>query len=358
MQLQTGSAQSQLGRLEKLNNLRYAGNMLKRATIDDVAREAGVARSTVSKVVNRTQKLSPATEERVWKAVSKLGYQASPHAQVLSTGRTWALGMVILDILNPHFTALVKGAGQVASEKNYTVLLADAEENPKREHQLILSLRARTDGLILAGSRLSDQEIASLHSPEQPIVTVGRRIPGVPSVTVDEYTASLQLTGHLIAQGCKRIVYLAGPPFWVNQERERGYRDALAQAGLPTQVLGLTSPDLAGGEQASALLWKVQPFPDAVICYNDLVAIGLMASLKTLDVKVPQDVAVAAFGNHPLAAHLSPSLTHMEIPSRKLGELAAGLLVELLAKPQEAPHLQQYAVLRPRGSTQRRLDAV
>ncbi|MCS7058811.1 MAG: LacI family transcriptional regulator [Meiothermus sp.] len=327
--------------------------MRKAVRIFDVAREAGVSPGTVSKVLNGTQRMAADTEARVWKAVSKLGYQANWHARILSTGRSEALGVVILDILNPHFTALVKGASRVASNQGYTVLLADAEEDPGRELNLIQSLRARTDGLILAGSRLSDQQIASLHSPEQPIVTVGRRIPGVPSVTVDEYTASLQLTGHLVAQGCRRIVYLAGPPFWVNQERERGYQDALTQAGLPPQVFRLASPDLLGGEQASALLWTVQPFPDGVICYNDLVAIGLMASLRTLGVRVPQDVAVAAFGNHPLAAHLSPGLTHMEIPSRKLGELATDLLVELLKKPQEASHVQQYAVLRPRGSTQR-----
>jgi DNA-binding LacI/PurR family transcriptional regulator len=262
--------------------------------------------------------------------------------------------MVILDILNPHFTALVKGAGRIASEKNYTVLLVDAEENPQREQQLISSLRARTDGLILAGSRLSDAEIAALHAPEQPIVTIGRRIAGVPSVTVDEYAASLQIASYLVAQGRRNVAYLAGPAFWVNQERERGYRDALEQAGLTPQVLPLTSPDLLGGEQASALFWTAQPFPDAVVCYNDLVAIGLIAALKTLGVKVPEEVAVAAFGNHPLAAHLSPSLTHMEIPSRKLGELATGLLVKLLERPQVEPHqIQQYAVLRPRGSTQR-----
>lgn len=326
--------------------------MRKPVRIFEVAREAGVSPSTVSKVLNGTQRMAAATEARVWKAVSKLGYHANLHAQILSTGRSRALGVVILDILNPHFTALVKGAGQVATEKGYTVLLADAEENSRRERELIQSLKARTDGLILAGSRLTDEEIVALHSPEQPIVTVGRRIAGVPSVTVDEYTASLQLTSHLIAQGCKHITYLAGPPFWVNQERERGYRDALQQAGLAPQVLSLTTPDLLGGEQASALLWPARPFPDAVVCYNDLAAIGLMASLKTLGVKVPQEVAVAAFGNHPLAAHLSPSLTHMEIPSRKLGELATGLLVELLECPrEEAIQVIQYAVLRPRESS-------
>ena len=220
--------------------------MRKAVRIFEVAREAGVSPSTVSKVLNGTQRMSAVTEARVWKAVSKLGYQANLHAQILSTGRSRALGIVILDILNPHFTALVKGAAQVAAERGYTVLLADAEENPQREQELIQSLRARTDGLILAGSRLTDEEIAALHSPSQPIVTVGRRITGVPSVTVDEYTAALQLTAHLIAQRRTHIVYLAGPPFWVNQERERGYRDAIQQAGLTPAVLPLTTPDVPG----------------------------------------------------------------------------------------------------------------
>lgn len=325
--------------------------MIKRPTISDVALEAGVARSTVSKVVNGTQRLHAETEAKVWKAVSKLGYQASPHAQILSTGRSWAIGVVILDILNPHFTALVKGASHIAAEKNYVVLLSDAEENPKREQHLISTLRARTDGLILAGSRLSDDELATLHSSGSPIVTVGRVIEGVPSVSVDEHTAALQLTSHLIAQGRRNICYLSGPAFWVNQQRERGYTDALAQAGLNPSVLPVTTPDLTGGEQASAQLWKTQPLPDAIVCYNDLVAIGLIASLKTLGVKIPEDVSVAAFGNHPLAAHLTPSLTHMEIPSRQLGERAVELLIELLEQPQAPQHVQQFAILRPREST-------
>lgn len=324
---------------------------MKRPTISDVALEAGVARSTVSKVVNGTQKLKPDIEARVWKAVSKLGYEASPHAQSLSTGRSSAIGIVILDILNPHFTALVKGASQTAAEKNLVVLLSDAEENPKREHHLISTLRARTDGLILAGSRLSDTELGKLHSSDKPVVTIGRVIENVPSVTVDEHTAALQLTSHLIAQGRKRIVYLGGPAFWVNAQREHGYRQALEAAGLPAHVQALTTPDLTGGEQASAQLWNTTPFPDAIICYNDLAAIGLMASFKALGVNIPEEVSIAGFGNHPLAAHLTPSLTHMEIPSQQLGTQAVKLLIELLETPQQARHVQLYAILRPREST-------
>ncbi|WP_216326562.1 LacI family DNA-binding transcriptional regulator [Deinococcus aestuarii] len=323
----------------------------KKPTISDVALEAGVARSTVSKVVNGTQKLQPETEQRVWEAVSKLGYQASLHAQILSTGRTRALGIVLLDLLNPHFTALVKGASLVAAERGYAVLLVDAQESAQREGQLIETLRARTDGLILAGSRLGDEELATLHDPERPIVTVGRPAAGLPAVTVAEETAAFQLTSHLIAQGRRRICYLAGPPFWVDAGRERGYRAALTRAGLEAQVVRVTSPDVPGGEQASAQLHQGREMPDAAVCYNDLIAIGLMTALGAQGLRIPEDIGVAAFGNHPLAPHLSPPLTLMEIPSQGLGEDAARLLLSLIDCPQAGPPPQRFGVLRVRRST-------
>lgn len=323
----------------------------KKPTISDVALAAGVARSTVSKVVNGTQRLQPATEKKVWEAVSMLGYQASHHAQVLSTGKTRALGIVVLDIFNPHFTALIKGASQLAAQHGYAVLLVDAQESPQRESQLIETLRARTDGLILAGSRLSDEELQALHDPERPIVTVNRPGAGLPGITVAEETAAFQLTGHLIAQGFRRICYLAGPPFWVNAQREQGYRAALTRAGLNAQVLRVGSPDVSGGEQASAQLHQGQEMPDAVICYNDLIAIGLMTALGAQGLRIPENIAVAAFGNHPLAPHLTPPLTLMEIPSQHLGEAAAGLLLQLIECPQSSPPPQQFGVLRVRRST-------
>lgn len=327
---------------------------IKKATISDVAAAAGVARSTVSKVVNGTQKLHPDTTKKVWEAVSKLGYQASVQAQILSTGKTRALGIVILDIINPHFTALVKGASQVAASHNYAVLLVDAQENASRESQLIETLRARTDGLILAGSRLSDTELSELHDPHQPIITIGRPNASMPSLTVDEETAALQLTSHLITQGYRRICYVAGPPFWVDQQREQGYRNAVARAGLPIQVIRASSPDVSGGEQASAQLHQGENMPDAVICYNDLMAIGLMTNLSAQGLKIPEDIGVAAFGNHLLAPHLSPPLTLMEIPSQRLGETAAELLLSMIEGGTTSTPNQQFAVLRVRQSSRAR----
>lgn len=261
---------------------------------------------------------------------------------------------MILDILNPHFTALVKGASQVAAEHDYAVLLVDTQENAQREGQLIETLRARTDGLILAGSRLSDEELVQLHDPERPIVTVGRPTAGPPGVRVDEYTAASQLAEHLIAQGYRRICYLAGPPFWVDTQREGGYRAALTRAGLEAQVIRATSPDVPGGEQASAQLHQAGELPDAVICYNDLIAIGLMTALSAQGLRIPEEIGVAAFGNHPLAPYLSPPLTLMEMPSQHLGESAARQLLGLIACPQAPEAPEHFGVLRARHSTRRR----
>lgn len=329
----------------------------KKVTIADVAQEAGVARSTVSKVVNGTQKMLPETTDRVWKAVSKLGYQASPHAQSLSTGRTKALGIVLLDIMNAHFTGLVKGAGRIARENGYVLLLADAEEDPKLERQLIDTLLARTDGLILAGSRLDDQTIQELHQPEKPIVTVGRMVPSVPSVVSNEFNAAYHLTQHLASRGARNIAYLAGPRFWVNEQRQAGYIKALEALNLPASIMPLGSPDMAGGEEITGNLAQLNPYPDAIICYNDLVAVGLIESLHAIGKRVPQDVKIAAFGTETFTQTLAPTLTHVEVPSQRLGAEGIKLLISQIDDQDveagaEMPHLELHAPLRPRTSTE------
>ena len=330
---------------------------IKKVTIADVAAEAGVARSTVSKVVNGTQKMLPETTQRVWKAVSKLGYQASPHAQSLGTGRTKALGIVILDILNPHFTGLVKGAGRYARENGYVLLLADAEEDPKLEQQLIETLLARTDGIILAGSRLSDQTIQALHHPDKPIVTVGRVVPGVPSVVINEFNAAYHLTQHLASRGAKHITYLAGPRFWVNEQRQAGYTKAVQALGLESTILNLRSPDIAGGEEITGTLAQLPNYPDAIICYNDLVAVGLSEGLRAIGKHVPSDVKLAAFGTETLTGTLTPTLTHIEVPNQRLGAEGVQLLIQQIEQPPEddqaqASQLELHATLRTRPSTE------
>ncbi len=299
-------------------------------TIKDVAREAEVSVSTVSKIINNTKRFSTAVELRVKSAVEKLEFKPNPHARSVSTGKTHALGVVILDIANPYYAAVVKGISHEADAKNHTVLLADAEERPNRERDLIETLAARVDGLVLAGSRLSDTDIRAL-ALQKPIVTIGR-FPGgqVMSVVSNEYEIAFQLTRHLITTGRKQIAFLAGPAFWVNSERQRGYLDALLEAGLPSMIYQLPSPNIEGGESLAGTLLMGANRPDGILAYNDLAAMGLMKVARDLSVRIPEDVAVAGIGDIPFAALVSPPLTTATVPSLEIGKIAARLLMQRL----------------------------
>ena len=299
-------------------------------TIKDVAREAEVSVSTVSKIINNTKRFSSAVELRVKSAVEKLEFKPNPHARSVSTGKTHAIGVVILDIANPYYAAVVKGISREADAKNHTVILADAEERPNRERDLIQTLSPRVDGLILAGSRLSDVDICAL-AMQKPIVTIGR-VPGgeVMSVVSDEFEITFQLTRHLITTGRKRIAFLAGPNFWVNQQRLAGYEAALLEASLPSMIYQLVSPSIEGGESLAGTLLMGANRPDGILAYNDLAAMGLMKVARDLSVRIPEDVAVVGIGDIPFAALVSPPLTTAAVPSLEIGRLAATLLMQKL----------------------------
>lgn len=301
-------------------------------TIHDVAREASVSTTTVSKVINGTKRFSAEVETRVHAAVAKLGFQPNPHARGMTTGRSNTIGVMILDIANPYFASVVKGATREASAHGYNVLLADAEENPERERQLLDTLALRCDGVVLAGSRLGDDTLRGF-AQGKPLVAIGRQ-PGaeVVSVVSDEYEVAFQLTRHLITTGRTRIAYLAGPPFWVNAERQRGYRAALAEAELPTLEWSLSEPTTEGGLELAGTLLLGPERPEAVIAYNDLAALGLLQAAPPLGVRVPQDVAVAGFGDIPFAAQANPPLTTAAAPSLELGRRAVELLLGRLAQ--------------------------
>lgn len=306
--------------------------MPNKMTIRDVAREAGVAVSTVSKVLNASQRFTPDVESRVREAAERLAFRPNPHARSMTTGVSKTIGVVILDIENPYYAAVVKGASREAATRGYTVLLADTEESPQLEAQLIEALALRVDGLLLAGSRLPDAAIVALGSRDKPVVAVGR-VPGgvISSVTSDEYSSAFQLTRHLILTGRKRIAYLHGPKFWVDAQRHAGYGDALAEAGLKPLEWTLVSPNLEAGAALAGEVFLGARRVDAVLAYNDLAALGLLRAARELGVRVPEDIAVAGFGDIPFSAQASPPLTTAAAPSLEIGRRATALLIDRLA---------------------------
>lgn len=292
------------------------------ATIRDVAAAAGVSTATVSKFVNGTQRFSPAVEARISSVIAELGYRSNPMAQSMITGRTKAIGLSVLDIANPHFTSVLKGANRVAQAHGYTVLLVDTEETPERERHLLEALSRRVDGMIVY-SRTPEEDLDWLLALDRPSVYFGRpeRLK-LPSVASDDQLGGFIVARHLLTQGHRRIAYLGFSRSRRDRERLAGVREALAAQGLPLAVFDGEAPSAEAGERVcSSILLGRQP-PDALVCYNDLLALGFMKAAQTLGFGVPDDISVAGFDNIAYGSYATPALTSVDLQSERMGATA------------------------------------
>ena len=300
-------------------------------TIRDVAAMAGVSVATVSKYVNGTQRFSPAVEAKVKEAIELLGYRSNPLARSMITGRTRTIGIAILDIANPHFTNVVKGANRVALQHDYTLLLVDAEENLARERSLIEALAPRVDGLIVS-SRASEEIARWTMKLGKPVVML-RTVRGldIPTVGFDNRLATSMLVRHLLNLGHRHIAYLGFAAATINDERIAGATEALAEVGLTLDVYETHAPTAEAGEQACSRVMLGPKRPQAVICYNDLIALGFMKEARSLGFRLPQDVSVAGIDNVPYGEYVEPRLTTIDGQSERMGELAMQKLIDVLA---------------------------
>ncbi|WP_322102513.1 LacI family DNA-binding transcriptional regulator [Paraburkholderia sp. J41] len=320
-------------------------------TIRDVAALAGVSVATVSKYVNGTQRFTPTVEAKLKDAIELLGYRSNPLARSMITGRTRTIGVAILDITNPHFTNVVKGANRVALQHDYTLLFVDTEENPARERALIEALAPRVDGLLIS-SRISAEIGKWLLELRKPAVML-RRVPGVaiPNVGFDNPLATYMLARHLLNLGHRRIAYLGFDAETINNERIEGARSALAEAGLTLDVYDTHAPTAQGGVAACSRVMLGPKRPQAVICYNDLIALGFMKEAKVLGFQLPRDVSVAGIDNVPYGEYVEPRLTTIEGQSEKMGELAMQMLIDALAGRTDIEHVMLEPSLVVRDST-------
>ena len=300
----------------------------KTMTIKDVAREAAVSLSTVSQILNGRKRYSLEVEARVNGAAERLGYRPNPHARSMITGRTNTIGLVILDISNPFFSAIIHGANEESTRRGYNLLLADAQIQSERERTLHAALAASIDGLLLASSTLPDDEIIKLSRRQTTVVIARDPGHGVLNVINDARDTFYQLTRHLIGSGRRRIAYLNGPPLWTNRERRRGYIDAITEANREPLEATLHSLYQEGGAALAAELLFSPDRPDAVVAFDDLAAIGFMTMAQQLGFRVPEDVAVTGAGNLPLTDLIRPALTTVDTNTHELGRRAMQLLLD------------------------------
>jgi DNA-binding LacI/PurR family transcriptional regulator len=302
----------------------------KRAvTINEVAAAAGMSISTVSRAFHMPDQVRPQTRERALQAAASLGYTPNRAARGLITGKTGNLGLVVPDVANPFFPALVKAAQARARDGDYAVFLADTDEDPYTEEQAIRAMAKQVDGVIACSSRMSDRtlkELASLTS----LVLVNRRAGSIPAVVMDMAAGMRQAVEHLHALGHRSCTFLSGPrSSWSNQQRRRALRATTERLGMQATVLGPFEPGYEGGLGAADQ--ALAGGPTAIVAFNDLMALGVLARLADRGVAVPGDVSVVGFDDIQMATLAAPSLTTVSVPTAASGRAAVDLLLGNLA---------------------------
>lgn len=289
-------------------------------TLHDVAARAGVSIATVSKFINRQQRFSAGVEARVSEAVEALAYRRNPAAHSMAAGRTGALGLAVLDIANPHFAAMVKGANRVALALGYSLMVVDLEECAGAEMLQLQALAGRVDGLA-ASAGVPAAAIQWLLEQTRPVVWFGRLDQaGCACVRTDGRAAGRLLGVHLLERGFRRVLYAGYAGSRWSTDRAEGLEAALSRAGVPLQRCNAPAPSLEGGCAAAEAWFEVPDRPDAVVGYNDMVAIGFMRELQHRGVRVPEQVGIAGIDNVPLCGLLEPELTSVDVRGGQQGE--------------------------------------
>lgn len=300
-------------------------------TITAVAARAGVSLATVSRVMNGNASVDQALAERVRAAAAELNYSASPLARSLVLGKTNTIAVVIPDLGNPSFHAILRGLSRAAAANGYHILIADSAESVAEEIVLAVETRRRCDGLVLCAPRMPEADLVRLVEELKPVVLINRDVgsPDTPVVVTDHRTGLTELLNLLHGYGHRSMVYLAGP--------SGSASNALRVAAV--HDFGHDHPDvqvqiLPGGvtfeDGHAAAVRVLDSSATAVLAFNDLLATGLIGALEDRGARVPEHLSVVGFDDIPFARYLTPPLTTASVPSAELGRHAWQQMWDLL----------------------------
>lgn len=306
-------------------------------TIADVARRAGVSTATVSRALSGREPVSEAVRERVVEAAASLGYRPNAIARSLRMEATQTLGLVISDVCNPFFTELARAVEDEAHAHGYSLILGNADEDPRRQSEYVgLLLDKRVDGLLLTPAVGTAKLVGEAAKRGTPIVFVDRAIDGydIPVVRAEGSTATTELVDHLVALGHRRIALIAGPQEALpGRERLTAFRAALAahHIAVPPEYLQVGDFQQASGERAAAVLLDLPEPPTAIFAADNLMTLGALKVFHQRGLAMPDDIALASFDDAPWFELMRPPITAIVQPTTQIAAAAVGALVDLVA---------------------------
>ncbi|SFB60874.1 LacI family DNA-binding transcriptional regulator [Algoriphagus aquimarinus] len=327
----------------------------KVTTIKDIAERLSISIATVSRALRGSSDIKRETKLAVMEMAKEMDYHPNLLASSLSSKKSKILGVVVPTINRQFWSNSISGIENVAYDKGYKVMIFQSAESFQKEVEIVETLaNSRVDGILLALSKETNtyNHIQSIMNRGIPVLLFERVCSEINSskVITDDFNGSKEVVQHLIDRGKRKIAYLSGPmSLGVCEDRLNGFKEAHKDNDLhfdQNLILEISDFTFEAAENALIKLWEMEDKPDALFCFADILAIGALKASKKLGIRVPEDLAIAGFGNDDICRFVTPSLTTMSQPSFEMGQLAANLILEEINSEDEE-HQPHHRTIKP-----------
>jgi LacI family transcriptional regulator len=311
--------------------------MDQKTTIYDIAKKLDITAATVSRALNNNPKISEVTRQLVMETAAKMNYKQNKLAQSLRSGKSNNVGVIVPRIDSNFFASVIRGIEEELHPQGYHVIICQTHEDEQRQAENISTLlNAQVDGILMSVSNISEENnqiIKNVVDKNVPLIFFDRKkeMPGVSSVTINDFEGGYLATKNLISQGCKRIAHLTGDQsLEIFQNRNSGFRQALLDNGLLVNedFVFQTKSSVDAGRQAVAKLLDLTPPPDGIFSSSDFAALGAIQELKGRGIKVPEEFCVFGFGNEPFTRFMELSISSVDQSPLEMGTMAAKVFLE------------------------------
>jgi LacI family transcriptional regulator len=306
--------------------------------IREIARRAKVSTATVSRAINRVPTVDPQLAKRVWKVVDELGYFPNTQARALVSGRSRIFGLIVSEFTNPFFPEIVQTFENLAVENNYEILLTSTAHDPKRmESSVRRMIERRVDGVAILTFGMEETLLDHLRFRKVPLVfvDVGPKAPGIVNIRINYLNGIRQAVQHLAAFRHTSIAFVSGPVDLKSAvARREAFKASMTEIGLSSDLIVVGDHRMDGGMRALVELNRLRSRPTAVLCSNDMTAIGLMREAYDHNIKIPEDLSVVGFDDIRLSEFTIPPLTTVQMSQKELARIAfQALLSEVECEP-------------------------